>query len=401
MSEIPDRASGTVEPAEASDGRTERVPHGSGSTKHAGQNRPAGREKHTLSETAKVELSRRVKRRELFVATRQLASLLGGGMPLVPALAILIEQQEKRPLAQVLKVIREQVNAGSGFAEALQQYKEVFSPEYVSLVRAGEISGTLEEVLARLGQMLEKQLRFRNKLKAAFAYPALMAVAAAGVVVFLMAFVVPSLTQIFLDMNHTLPRPTRFLIGTSTFLHKYLWLLLTVFLGFAVVLVTYVKTERGRMLRDRALLGLPLLGRLIRQVEAVRLARTLGNLLASGIGVLEAFGIVRGVVQNRWIRGKLDRAREDIGRGDTIARAIRRTALFGPLLYNSIAIGEASGNVEEQLLNAAVMYEEEIETLTRSLTSLLEPAILLVLGLIVGFIVLATLLPIFEINQMW
>ena len=252
-----------------------------------------------------------------------------------------------------------------------------------------------------LGQMLEKQLRFRHKLKAAFAYPVLMAVAAAGVVVFLMAFVVPSLTQIFLDMNHTLPRPTRFLIAISGFLQKYVWLLLIGFLALVVVLVTYLKSEGGRMLWDRTLLHVPLLGKLIRQVEAVRLARTLGSLLASGIGVLEAFGIVRGVVQYRYIRQKLDRVRDQIERGDTIARAIRRTGLFGPLLYHSIAIGVACGNVEEQLLHAAAMYEEEIEMLTRSLTSLLEPAILLVLGLIVGFIVLATLLPIFEINQMW
>ncbi len=391
----------TVEVKEAAAKRKLNVHPYSKSETYDEQKRHTAPSQGGKDEATRDELSRRVKLRELCVATRQLASLLRGGMPLVPALAVLIEQQEKRPLAQILQIVREQVNTGSGFAEALQQFNGVFSAEYVSLVRAGEISGTLEEVLARLGQMLEKQLRFRNKLKTAFAYPALMAVAAVGVVVFLMTFVVPSLTQIFLDMNQSLPSPTRFLIAISGFLQKYLWLLLLGFLMLTVVLVTYLKSEGGRMLRDRTLLRVPLLGKLIRQIEAVRLARTLGSLLASGIGVLEAFGIVRDVVQNRYIRRKLERVREQIERGDTIARAIRRTGLFGPLLYHSIAIGEASGNVEEQLLQAAVMYEEEIEVQTRSLTSLLEPAILLILGLIVGFIVLATLLPIFEINQMW
>lgn len=369
--------------------------------KHEEQKRKSLSANSGKGDAAKKELLQRVKLRELCVATRQLAALLRGGMPLVPALNVLIEQLEKRPLALVLTEVRDRVNAGSGFAEALERHKQVFSPVYVSLVQAGEISGTLEGILTSLGQMLEKRLRFGNKLKAAFAYPALMAAAAAGVVVFLMAFVVPSLTRIFLDMNQTLPAPTRLLIGICNFLHAHLWLLLTGFCGSAVALVTYVKTERGRMVRDGVQLKLPLVGKLIREVETVRLARTLGILLAGGIGVLEAFGIVRGVVQNRFIRRKLDQAREEIGRGDTIAQAIRRTGLFGPLLYHSISIGEAGGNVEEQLLHAADMYEDEFETLTRSLTSLLEPAILLVLGLIVGFIVLATLLPIFEINQMW
>jgi general secretion pathway protein F len=401
FNETHEAATGTVPGSEDAPGQTNRLLDGSGKANLPTPRRKSLPEKPTASKSASAETHPRVKLRDLCAATRQLASLLRGGMPLVPALEVLIEQLEKRPLAPVLEQVRDRVNAGTGFADALEQYQQIFSPVYIALVRAGEISGTLEEILARLGQMLEKKLRFNNKLKAAFAYPALMAVAAAGVVAFLMAFVVPSLTRIFLDMNQTLPAPTRVLIGICTFLHDHLWPLLIGFCGLVVVLVTYLKSRNGRIVTDRVVLRLPLVGKLILQVEAVRLTRTLGILLASGIGVLEAFAIVRSVVQNRCIRQKLDRAREEIGRGDTIARAIRRTKLFGPMLYHSISIGEASGNLEEQLLHTADLYEDEFETLMRSLTTLLEPAILLGLGLIVGFIVLATLLPIFEINQMW
>ena len=352
-------------------------------------------------------LQRRIKTRDICVATRQLATLLLAGMPLVPALTALVEQlhateknSRKSSLASVFQRITDRVNAGDSLADALQQYPGIFSNLFISMVRAGQASGTLEEILVRQAEILEKRAKLTAQLKAALAYPALMTVSAVGVVWFLMAFVVPGIVNIFTEMNHALPWPTRLLIMISSFMADYAIVIGLVLCLSIMCTAAYLRTKSGKSRWDRLKLGLPLLGELSIKVELIRFSRTLGVMLSSGIPILEAIDIVRGVVQNSFIAESLNAVRDDIGSGHSIAHAIRQTRLFPPIMVHTIAIGEMSGNVEQQFANLADGYDEEIKIMVQSLTALVEPVILLVMGLIVGFIVLAILLPIFEINQM-
>jgi len=352
-------------------------------------------------------LQQRIKTRDLCLATRQLATLLKAGMPLVPALSALVEQlrsvkrnRRRGTLARVFAQITGRVNAGDSLAHALRDYPRIFSPLYINLVRAGQVGGNLEEVLIKLAELLERRARLAARVRAALAYPALMALAAVAVIIFLMTFVVPGLTAIFLEMNQTLPLPTRLLIAVSDWLRGS-WLLLALALALVALLGSmYLKTPTARMAWDRFKLRLPLLGEFFLMVETIRFTRTLGSLLAGGIPLLDALALVRNIVQNRYLAEGLDRVREDIARGHTVAHALRKIGLFPPLMIHAVAIGEMSGNVEQQLNQLADDYEDQLQLTVQSLTSLLEPAVLLVMGVIVGFIVLATLLPIFEINRM-
>ncbi len=342
----------------------------------------------------------RVKPREVSLAIRQLATLLRAGMPLVPALAALVEQLQGQPLAPIMQDIQDRVNAGASLASACRQYPGLFSDLFLSMVHAGESSGTLEAVLLRLAEMMEKRTQLAAKVRAALAYPILMTLVAVGVVLFLMSFVVPSLTGIFLDMNQQLPWPTRLLIRISSFLENYLlWILLA---GVALWggIHSYIKSGAGKQQWDRIKLKLPLFGPLLLKAEAARFTRILGIMLSSGISILDTLTIAQTVIQNGFLAKSLDSVKQAVSRGIPIAQSMRMTGLFSPIVYHTIAIGEISGNLEEQLAGIADSYETELETSTRALMSLLEPVLLMVMAAWIGFIVLAILLPIFEINQM-
>jgi len=330
---------------------------------------------------------------------RQLAMLLQAGMPLVPALSALVEHLQDDPLAAVIQEVRNDVNAGMAMADSLRKHPYIFSGLFVNMVAAGEVSGTLEEVLLRLAEMLEKRAYLANKVKSALAYPLMMVVVAIGVVVFLLSFVVPSITQIFLEINRTLPWPTRLLIEVSAFIKTYLVLIIIVICAICAGIKGYIKTKEGKLVWDRSKLKLPLFGKLLLKLEIARVARTLGTLFASGIPILSALEITKGVVQNSFIAGSLDSVKDLVSKGNTVAAAVKKTALFPPIVFHIIATGQISGDMETSLLNVSEMYENEVEMAAKTLTSLLEPAILLVMGIIVGFIVMAVLLPIFEINQ--
>jgi general secretion pathway protein F len=320
-------------------------------------------------------------------------------MPLVPALSALTEQLQRNPLAEIVSRLADDVNAGSTLADAMGRYQNVFSNLFVSMVAAGEESGTLEEVLLRLAEILDRRAHLANKVKSAIAYPLMMIVVAVAVVVFLLSFVVPSITQIFIEMNRTLPYATRMLISTSNFIRTYLVLIVimccAVFLGIKL----WLKTRDGRVKWDKLKLRTPFFGGLFLKLEIARLARAMGTLLVSGIPILSALKIAKKMVHNSFIAEALDSVRDSVRRGDSIAGAIKRTALFPPIVFHVIATGQISGDIENGFINIADMYDDEIEMTTRMLVSLLEPAILLVMGVIVGFIVLAILLPIFEISQ--
>ena len=343
---------------------------------------------------------------------RQLSTLLHAGMPLVPALTALVEQMQcpaqagrihrrttQNPWARVIEHIRDDVNEGSGLAEALSRYPGLFSPLSVNMVAAGEESGTLEEVLSRLADILERRVQLLGKVRAALAYPAVMAVVALGVVAFLLSYVVPSITQLFVEMNQQLPWPTRLLMGLSHFVQTYFILALALPCVAVAGVYGAGRSRQGKLRMDRIKLALPLFGPLTLKLEVARLTRTLGTCMKSGIPVMASIEIARRVVQNQVVADAVGTIQELINKGETVAGAVKATGMFPPVVFHLLATGQMTGNVENAMAEIADMYEAEIETSVRTITTLLEPLILLVMGGIVGFIVLSVLLPIFEINQ--
>ncbi len=358
------------------------------------------------------DLLHRVTTKDISRFARQLSTLLHAGMPLVPALSALVEQMQctpknrgvrwghtVEPLAATVESIRDEVNAGSSLAEALRRHPGHFSTLFVNMVAAGEASGALETVLARLADILEKRVQLTGKVKAAIAYPAMMAVVATGVVMFLLSFVVPSISELFLKMNQELPLPTRMLISMSDFLRARMMFILIGICGMVIALAALSKTRDGRRGIDRIKLALPLFGPLFFKLEVARLTRTLGTLMKSGIPVITAIEISQRISQNHLIAEAAGQIKDWVHKGETIANAVRATGMFPPVVFHVIQTGQMTGNVEDGLLDIAEMYDGEVETTVRTLTALLEPMILLLMGGVVGFIVLSILLPIFEINQ--
>jgi len=359
-----------------------------------------------------IDLFRRVGTKELCRIARQLSALLHAGMPLVPALTALVEQLQaqagpatgtprlpRKPIAQVIGQVRDEVNEGGSLAEALRKHSGLFSPLFVSMVAAGENSGALEEVLSRIADILEKRVQLVGKVKAAIAYPTMMALVACGVITFLISYVVPSITRLFVEMKQELPWPTQFLIAISEFMQTYAVVLIGVLCAAVVGITALYKSREGKVWTDRMTLRLPLFGPLLLRLELARLTRTLGTLMKSGIPVITAMEITQRIIQNTLIANAMQTIKESVSRGDSIADAVRTTGVFPPVVYHLIATGQMSGNIEDGLIDIGEMYDAEVETTVRTLTSLLEPVILLVMGGVVAFIVLAILLPIFEINQ--
>jgi general secretion pathway protein F len=356
---------------------------------------PEGDKRH-----GEKDLLKRIGTKELCTLTRQLAILLRAGMPLVPALSALVEQLNNDPLSRILDDVRSLVNSGSTLADALGRFPDVFSPVYINMVAAGEASGTLEDVLLRLAQMLQKRAHLAGVVKSAIAYPVMMIVVAAGVLMFLLSYVVPNITAIFLEMNRELPWPTKLLIQASTFFKTFLLLIAVLVCVVIFAIAAWMRTKEGKFVTDRMKLNLPIFGKLLLKLEIARLSRMLAVQLCSGIPILGALEIVKLVSQNSFIARTLDSVKKEVAKGDDIANAIKRTGSFPPIVFHILATGQISGSVESGLLDIADMYDSEVELTAKTLTSLLEPAILVVTGAIIGFIVLAILLPIFEINQM-
>lgn len=344
---------------------------------------------------------RRIKRKDVAATTRQLATLLRSGMPLVQSLSAIIEHLEGHPLQRAMLEIREKVNSGISFADALSGHPKLFSNLYVGMVRAGESAGALETILQRLAEYLEKSEKQRNRIRSIMVYPVVMLFVGGGVLTFLMTYVVPTLTKLFGEMGRDLPVPTQILIGVSRFVKSFKMLVVVVGLvGLIVLLKRYIRRGQGRLKYDSFRLRLPVLGPLVRKSCMVRFARTLGTLVAGGVPLLQAMEIVRNVVGNAVLGRVLDEAKKSIARGDTIADPLKKSKQFPPIVTHMIAVGEASGNLEEMLFNVADAYEDEVETAISGLTALLEPLIIVVMGVIVGFIVISILLPIFDMNRL-
>lgn len=337
---------------------------------------------------------------DLALMTRQFATLLVAGLPLVDALGVLVDQAEKKPVKALFADIREQIRGGKALSAVLELHGRDFSPIYVHMVRAGEASGALDQILFRLAEFLEKQLALKNKVTNALLYPALMLFVGVSVLFFLMAFVVPKITAVFTTMQQALPWPTVALMSVSQFFADYWLLLVGLFIVGIVLVQRSVRTDRGRITADRLILRLPLIGDVARMVSISRLSSTLATMLASGVQLLEALDVAKRVMNNRVLEETVEGARQNIREGETIADPLRRSGEFPALVTHMIAVGERSGEMEEMLRRVSQIYDGEVERVITRLTSLLEPIMILAMGVIVFFIVVAILLPIFEMGQM-
>lgn len=343
---------------------------------------------------------RRVKLSETAMLTRQLATLLGAGFPLVKALGSVADRAPSPYLRRTLAHIKEMVNEGRSFASALADYARIFSPLYVNMVSAGETSGTLEIVLDRLAAMLEKQQDLKNRLTAALAYPLLMVLVGIAVIFLLMIYVVPSITGIFEEMEQVLPAPTRFLIATSQLMQSGWWTLPLAALGSILGWHTLRQTTGGRLWSDRLLLNLPLAGGMLRKMTAARLSATLGSLLANGVTLMTALQIVRNIAGNAVFAQDIDAAAESVGNGQGLAESLGHSGALPDLALQMIQVGEQTGELESMLEKVAGFYESEVQSGLLRLTALLEPLLIVCMGGFVGFIVLSICLPIFEMNQL-
>lgn len=336
---------------------------------------------------------------DIAIMTRQLATLIGAGIPLLESLNALIEQVEKESLKRALTAVREQIREGTSFAKALEAHPSIFPPLYVNMVRAGEASGTLEAVLERLTAFMEGQARLKGKVMAALAYPALMVIIGTTLISVLMVAVVPNVTAIFRSMDAALPWYTALLIGISEFMGSYWWLLLMMIGGAWYGFRRWLRTPAGRLRWDETVLRLPVFGVLIQMLSIARFARTLATLLASGVALLTAMDIVQSVLGNAALQKVVTDAIGSIREGQSIAEPLKRSKRFPPIVTHMIAIGEKSGQLEEMLESVSNAYDAAVETRVQMLTSLLEPLMIVVMGGAVAFIAISILMPLIQMSS--
>lgn len=342
----------------------------------------------------------RVSLKELTLATRLLATLMNAGLPLVGALLSLSEQLTHPALKRFVVDIKERVEQGSSLAKALAAYPKVFPRLYVNMVTSGEASGTLDSVLENLADYYEAQLELRRKVSSALTYPALMFSFCIIVVLLLVAFVVPGIVEIFIKQKLTLPLPTQIVIAFSDLVIGYWWLLALIVVGVVVGIKRYYATERGRDNLDRLILRLPIIGGLYRKVATARVASTLATLLNGGVELLGALDIVKNIVGNVHMRRALEEARDGVREGRNLSKELSKSGYFPPLLCQMVGIGEKSGRLETMLNKAGKTFTSEANASISGLTSLLEPFMILFLGLIVFIIVIAVLLPATQLMNM-
>ncbi|THB74371.1 MAG: type II secretion system protein GspF [Desulfobacteraceae bacterium] len=341
-----------------------------------------------------------IKPAETAMFTRQLSTLLAAGFPLAGAVSTLASQTRRNALKRILSQLKDAIEEGNSFAEALALFPHVFSPVYINMVRAGESSGTLEVVLERLADFAEKRESNKKKIQAALAYPFIMAIIGFAVLLILLVYIVPKIIEIFTGMNQDLPLPTQILVNVSSFAQSYWWGVLPApFLIMALVTLIR-KTDQGGRLIDRFILFLPIFGPLLRKIIAARISRTLGSLLENGVPMLTALQITRTISGNRVISDLLASAALHVEQGGELGKTLSQSRAFPQLAGQMITVGETSGELENMLEKSAELFERDIETTISTAMSLVEPVIILIMGAVVLFIVLSIFLPILEINQL-
>ena len=341
----------------------------------------------------------RVSVRDVALMTRQFGVLLQAGMPLVEALSALLTQTSKPRLQKALYDIRDFVKGGGSLGEALGRHPRIFSPLYTNMVRSGEASGALEQVLLRLADIEEQQAKLRARLISMLIYPAFMALFAVAVIVFMMMVIVPRITQIFEKQKQELPQITKIMVGVSHFIGYYWWLILLAAFGVLLLWRMWVGTDTGRRRWDRFKLWAPLYSTFHIKLIASRFARTLGTMLESGLSMMVALDVVKTVIGNRVIEDSMADVKAGVRRGKDLAQPLREVGFFPPMLIHMVELGQRSGQIESMLLKVADTYDEDVRLAVDAMVSLMEPIIIIVMGVFVGFLVLSILLPILSMSR--
>ena len=341
-------------------------------------------------------LGKKVKDRSIAIFTRQLATMIDAGLPLVQSLEILAVQQENKFFKNILREIREDVEGGSTFAGALKKHPRVFNELYTNLVVAGEEGGILDNILNRLANYIEKAEALKKKVKSALVYPSTIVGVAVIVVMILMIFVIPVFESMFKSAGQSLPLPTLIVLAMSKFVKSYILFIIPAIGVLIFLLRRYYKTENGRGLIDSLLLKAPVFGPLFQKIAVARFSRTLGTLVSSGVPILDGLNIVSRTSGNKTIETAILNARSSIKEGETIAEPLGRSGVFPPMVIQMISVGESTGALDSMLSKIADFYEEEVDVAVANLTSLLEPLLMMFLGVVIGGVVISMYLPIFQ-----
>jgi general secretion pathway protein F len=349
-----------------------------------------------------VDLKRlfeRVRQQDVAVMTRQFGTLLRAGIPMTEALTALVDQQDRPKLKVVLSAVREKVREGSSLADALAEHKAVFSDLYVNMVRVGEASGTLDIVLDRLADFQEAAVKLRSKVTAAMIYPVLMVCVAFLIVSLMMLFVIPRITEMFADMGGELPLLTRILIFASKAFSNTWFIAIPLLILAGRQFRKYVRSDAGRPWWDSVKLRVPVFGRVFRLVAVARFSRTLATLLTSGVPVLASLDIVRTIVNNAVLGKAIEDAKVAVREGESLADPLVKSGQFPPMMTHMIAIGERTGQLEPMLKNVADAYDAEVDARVTTLTAVLEPVMIVGMGIMVAFLVFAILMPMLKMNE--
>ena len=339
-----------------------------------------------------------VKSRDIVVFTRQFATMIDAGLPIVQCLQILGAQSDSKPFRKVIGGIKDDVESGTTLAEAVRKHTRVFSELYTSMVQAGEIGGILDTILVRLAAYLEKASRLKSKIKGAMIYPSCIVAAAILVTAVLLIWVIPVFADVFSSFGHRLPAPTQFVINLSNFTIEHVWYLMAVPIIAAVAIRYAYRTEEGHFWIDRFLLRVPVFGALIRKSAVARFSRTLGTLVSSGVPILDALVITARTAGNKVVERAIMSARASIASGRTIAEPLTESKVFPPMVCQMISVGETTGALDSMLQKIADFYEDEVDNTVANLMSLLEPAVILFLGVVIGGLVISMYLPIFQLG---
>lgn len=337
--------------------------------------------------------------KDIVIFTRQFSTMIDAGLPLVQCLEILANQTENKTLAKTVGLVRADVESGSTYADALRKYPKVFDDLYVNMVAAGEAGGILDTILNRLAKHIEKAMKLKKQITTAMVYPGVIVGVAVLVISVLMVWVIPIFASMFTDFGGVLPLPTRIVVGASDFMKSNLLYIIGAVVALGYGVKRYYRTLAGRRLIDRFALKVPIVGDLIRKAAVAKFTRTLGTLISSGVPILEGLSIVAKTSGNKTVEDALISARQSISEGKTVSEPLGQSKVFPPMVIQMIAVGETTGALDAMLSKIADFYDDEVESAVTALTSLLEPMLMVVLGTVIGFIVIAMYLPIFQMGS--
>jgi type IV pilus assembly protein PilC len=361
---------------------------------------PVAIEQHsmaTLKREIQLPFGNKVKPRDVAIFSRQFATMINAGLSLLRALNILEGQTENKKFAEIIGVIRSDVEKGQPLSAAMAKHPKAFNRLYISMLRAGETGGVLDDVLTQLADIVEKQVELKRKIKAALAYPVAVLGLVLLIVTAMLVFVVPTFKKLYADLGGTLPLPTQILLKASSLITTYMWLIVVVAVGATAAFKRWIGSPSGRAVWDDLKLKMPIFGGLVHKSAMTRFSRTFSVLLGSGVPILEALEITSDTVDNAVVSRAVLRVKEAVQQGQTISGPLTSEEIFPPMVTQMLAVGEETGAVDTMLLKVAEFYEQEVEATVEALTSLLEPLLIVVLGGAVGAMVVALYVPMFKI----